>query len=174
MATPVLVTVTGHIEGRGSIAFVRHRSLTSAIDDTVIPPPSNPVVATLDSNGDFSVQLYATNDPDWLPLDWAYSVSVRSGAGTRGSMQLDYQTPSVDLDDVLMVAVPAAQGQLYVPFSELGQPGGIATLGQDGVLAANQRAPLTAASRQDLRIFTGPTPPANPANGDIWFDTSGA
>lgn len=172
MPTPVLVTVTGHIEGRGTVVFTQHRPLISADDDTIIPPAQR--YAVLDANGDFTIQLYATNDPDWQPVDWAYSVRVNAGGGLRGSMQLDYQTPSVDLDDVLMVAVPAAQGQLYVPFSDLGQVNGVATLGADGILAAGQRASLTVASRQELRIFTGAAPPENPANGDIWFDTSGA
>lgn len=173
MSTPTLVTVTGHIEGaHGSVVFTRHRPLISAADDTIIPPGHD--VEVLDANGDFAIQLYATNDPDWQPTDWAYSVRVNAGGGLRGSMQLDYQAASVDFDDVLMVAVPAAQGQSYVPLSELGQAGGVATLGQDGILTSSQRAPLTVASRAGLRIFTGSTPPTEPADGDIWFDTSGA
>lgn len=167
MATPILVTVTGHVAGRGTVVFTRHRALISAVDDTVIPPGQD--VAELDASGDFTIALYATNDPDWLPADWSYSVRVNAGGGMRGSMHLDYHVTAVDFDDVLDVAVPATQGQTYVPLSKLGAVDGVATLGADGILSAPQRP-----TREDLRIFTGPTPPGSPAEGDIWFDTSGA
>lgn len=164
MATPALVTVTGHIAGQGTVVFTRHRGLISAVDDTVIPPPAEPATAVLDEDGNFTIQLYATDDPDWLPVGWAYSVSVRSGAGMRGAMELHYADTAVDFDDVFQESVSVQAGSTYVKLSDLGVT--VATLGVDGILAAAQRPPSG--------IFTGPTAPADPAEGDIWFDTSGA
>jgi len=170
MVTPTLVTVTGHVEATaGTVTFTQHRPLISAVDDSVVPPPASPTVATIDASGNFTVQLYATNDPDWLPVGWAYSVRVNAGGGARGSMLLDYATPAVDFDDVFQPSISADTGRQYLARTELGAPGGAASLGETGKLSADQRP--TAA---DLGIYAGPTEPVGAADGSIWFDTSGA
>lgn len=203
MATPTLVTVTGHIAGQGTVTFVRHRPLVSASGDTVIPAPASPTIAYLDENGDFEIQLYATNDPAWLPVDLAYSVRVNAGGGARGSMLLDYQATAVDFDDVFQPGTSAEAGRSYLDATQLGRPGGVAQLDEDGYLTAGQVPPdvglvdsvngqtgavvldagdvgaepagaVAAITLQSLGIYVGSATPVGAVDGDIWFDTSGA
>lgn len=191
MATPTLVTVTGRITrggdpAAGTVTFTTYRPLVSAADDSVVVPAPSTVVV-LDGDGEFTVQLLATNDPDWLPVGWSYSVRVNAGAGARGSMQLDYQATSVDFDDVFQAGGSAEAGRSFVKVSALGQPSGVATLDEDGILVESQWPPVDDAvdsvngltgtvvlEPADIGIYTGSSEPVGAADGDIWFDTSGA
>lgn len=183
MATPVLVTVTGHIAGQGTVAFTRHRALVSSVDDSVIPPTAD--IAMLDEDGNFTIDLYATDDPDWLPVDWAYSVRVNAGGGTRGSMQLDYQSPAADFDDAFQPGGNSEAGQSYVRLTDVGQAGGVAGLDEDGTVPIGQLPDLGAVDSvngqtgtvlleaSDIGIYVGPSAPVGAVDGNIWFDTSG-
>jgi hypothetical protein len=133
MATPTLITVHGALAGlagvlHGTVTFTAHRALTGA--DTVMPPFT--ITAAADAGGEFTVILPATNDPAWLPADWAYSVVVHAGGGARGSLQLDYQNASVELADLLQIDGAAEPGVSYVPLNEVGVAGGVAELDDDG------------------------------------------
>lgn len=57
---------------------------------------------------------------------------------TPFSYVIEPQGSTLDLSTVPRVTTPPA-GQLYIPATALGQPGGVATLGPDGILTASQR-----------------------------------
>jgi hypothetical protein len=128
-----LVTVHGKLvdlvgAAHGTVTFTAHRALTGG--DSIVAPFT--VTATANAQGEFTVSLPATNDPAWLPVDWAYSVAVHAGGGARGTLQLDYANVSVDLSALLQVDGPAVAGVSYVPLNQLGVAGGVAELDGDG------------------------------------------
>lgn len=86
----------------GEIKFTGKVVATSVATDTIILP--NTVVAPLDSAGQFSVALPATNDPDITPSNWTYSVqeSLIGGGGRTYDIEVPIAAkPSgIDLSDV--------------------------------------------------------------------------
>lgn len=122
MATPTLVTVHGRLAdlvdgAAGTVVFRCYRTLTNAPD--ILPPFE--AVAVADSLGEFTIALPATNDPAWVPQGWAYSVHVQAGGGARGSLQLDYQTTSVELADLLQIDGIAGDGVTYATLAQLAE-----------------------------------------------------
>lgn len=106
------VTVTGTfvaIDGTamtGTVTFATEVRLTNADAEVLIPATSRTV--TLDSDGSFSVELPATDDPEVVP-GFFYRVTERLG-GTettaRYAVQLPAAAPAVDLTDLVPVAEP--------------------------------------------------------------------
>jgi hypothetical protein len=105
-ATLTLVTVAVRFDvppdggAAGQVLFIRPAPLTGPDPGSIVPPV--PQVAFLAADGTASIELPATNDPDWAPVDWAYQV-IASVAGTvqYGTLQLDHATPSVQLADLI-------------------------------------------------------------------------
>lgn len=99
-----LITVTGQVAGivdadEAYVTFFRPVWLQGPTPGVLVASGSE--VAYCDSDGEFSIDLPATNDPAWAPVGWSYSVGVyRSGAINRGTMQLPYDGGPVDLADV--------------------------------------------------------------------------
>lgn len=142
-ASLTLITVTGKFDRKtgepsGTVTFAAPPKvwLRSTSDDTFIPPFSETV--QLDSNGEFTVDLPATNDPEWLPANWSYSVTIKvDGSTLTGSLSLPYDGGPVALADVLSGA-SASAGQTYVLRDSLGEPNGPAALDGDGLLELDQ------------------------------------
>jgi hypothetical protein len=140
MAFPVgltLVTVHGRIDAlpsggaSGQACFTRPYALVGGADNSIVPP--RPEYATLDAAGEFTILLPATNDPDWTPVNWAYSVEIISSSGIiRGTLQLDYQSPTVELADLIQLNGAAAVGATYIALSSRGVALGVAALDADG------------------------------------------
>ncbi|HEY7273374.1 MAG TPA: hypothetical protein VH502_11630, partial [Actinoplanes sp.] len=132
-----LVTVNAQIDdfpGGGSSGTARFTSAPAAMvggaDDSIVPQID---ISESFTDGSFSVDLPATNDPDWSPTGWAYTVHIQLGSrDIRGSLQLDYQTTTVSLADLLQVDGTVATGQTYIPLSQRSVAGGVAGLDEDG------------------------------------------
>lgn len=119
-----LVSVHGRFDSlpdggaSGRACFECPYTLLGPTDNSIVAPFR--VYANLDADGEFTVDLPANNDPDWTPVDWAYTVrAVINGATITGTLQLDYQTPSVELSDLLQVDGAAEAGTTYATLAQL-------------------------------------------------------
>ena len=68
-----------YITCTGSLADGTTRSLTFRTPVWLVGDPIVPafgISATIASDGTFSVQLPATDDPAWAPVDWTYDVTI--------------------------------------------------------------------------------------------------
>lgn len=137
-ATLTLVTVGIQFDlapdggATGWVDFTMARPLLGATDNSIVPPDT--WRATLDdATGSASIQLPATNDPQWSPTGWAYAVEGRiGGAAITGTLQLDYQATSVQLADLLQVDGAAVAGISYILTAQRGIASGVAGLDADG------------------------------------------
>lgn len=150
--TPITVTRRYlAADGNPLSGFVQFQLSTYAqvpVDDVTVPPVD--VVAVLDTAGRLKtltgqpLVLPASDDPDWVPAGLVYRVIERiSGAPIRETLvNIPAAAPggTVDLAD-LAAATPGPVVTSYVLAAQLGQPSGVAQLGQDGVLLAAQRPP---------------------------------
>lgn len=101
----------------GSVTFTSHRPLVGASDNAIVPPFE--LTADL-TDGEFTTRLPATNDPQWTPQDWAYTVVVRAGSGAiRGTLQLDHESTAVELADLLQVDGAVVTGTTYATLAQL-------------------------------------------------------
>lgn len=120
MALPIdydTITVRGkyvYLDGtpaRGLIRFTGKIIATSASTKTIIIPAT--VSAALDENGQFSVLVPATNDPDIQPNGWTYTVSEELSNGGGRSYDIDIPLAAaasgIDLSTVAPVS-PASGG----------------------------------------------------------------
>lgn len=133
-ATLTLVTVTGAFDtppsggATGTVRFIADRPL---LGSTIVPPFERE--ATLATDGTFTIQLPATNDPQWSPSGWAYRVEARvAGAVFTGTLQLDYLTTEVTLAALFQPAGAAVTGTTYILLSQRSVAGGVAGLDADG------------------------------------------
>lgn len=126
----------------GKVTFTPPQPLTGAADSSVIP--AAPISVYLAPDGSASVQLPATNDPQWTPAGWAYEVVARVGSTTQtGTIQLDYQSTSVQFADLIQWDGAAEAGQTYIPLSQRGVAGGVAALDVDGDVTDASGAKIT-------------------------------
>ena len=101
-----LVTIKGSYTNYDGTPVVG--SVTFRTDDVVISSSANehilptPVEVPLDANGDFSIQLPATDDPDYTPSDFVYRV-VENFIGGRSFVM------SAPVNLVNLVANPGAE-----------------------------------------------------------------
>lgn len=120
-----LVTVTcqfDQLPGGGSSGTVRiyyDDTLTGPADDSIVPFVD--VTGVLDASGACTIEVPATNDPGWVPQDFSYTVQANVGGRTRtGTLQLDYQTTSVNLADLVQWATAAVTaGVTYATLAQL-------------------------------------------------------
>jgi hypothetical protein len=148
MAFPVgleLVTVTGRIAdwpdgaATGEIEFTSKGWLIGLSDSTILAPFV--ASAVLDGTGSFSIDMPPGNDPDWTPVGWAYGVKITADGYTfRGSVMIPYDQGDVDISRYLTTSAPIS-GESYVRIADIGQAGGVASLGPDG-LVPDQQLPL--------------------------------
>lgn len=102
----------------GRVRFDAPYTLTGAGDNSVVPPFTR--YASLDADGEFTISLPATNDPQWTPSGWAYTVRATvAGQTITGTLQLDYQTTSVELADLIQVDGAATAGTTYATLAQL-------------------------------------------------------
>ncbi len=102
----------------GTVRISYGGPLTGATDNSIVPYVD--VTASLDADGEAELELPATNDPGWVPADFAYTVVTTFGAVThRGTLQLDYQTTSVQLADLIQWDGAAAAGTTYATLAQL-------------------------------------------------------
>jgi len=123
-----LVTLSGQIDlwpdggvasGGAMLKFAFGSPLTGAADQSVVPFIS--AIAGIDADGSFSISLPATNDPGWVPQDWAYAVKL-SIPGVRdlyGSLQLDYADTTQNFADVIQWSGATEDGVTYATLTAL-------------------------------------------------------
>lgn len=125
------VTVTGvAADGIDSIVF---KTPVWLVGNPIVP--AFRVAAAIQPDGSFTVQLPATNDPAWSPVNWTYAVTIRAGADfLTGSLAVPYNTVgSIVLDAAINTDVPADSGQVsYLLASARSAAGGVAGLDADG------------------------------------------
>lgn len=122
------VTVTGtyyKADGTfetGTVSFTRDVYLKSQTDNAFILPGS--VTASLNVSGSFSVALPVTDDAQWLPVDWTYTVKEQLSTGSRQYfISLPQAGGNQDLADISPANDPSG-GVSYVTISSVGQIGG--------------------------------------------------
>lgn len=107
-----LVTVTVHGEILApdgltpAVGFVRFRTLHE-LRDTVanIVYAPDEWVATLDINGEFTIVLPTTDNPDITPLDWSYQVWVQTDVWREGFfIQLPFSVGVVEFADLIEIS----------------------------------------------------------------------
>jgi hypothetical protein len=65
----------------GTVLIYSDEHLSSSSDNTIVAPTNKEL--TLDVDGYFSIDLPATNDPQWGPLNYTYTVKEKLSTGTR-------------------------------------------------------------------------------------------
>jgi hypothetical protein len=165
------VTVTGtykHPDGtalKGKVLFAPEPAvLTSAAHGTLL---LGTVEATPDADGDISVTLLATDDPDVTPTGWTYRVQERwyDAPGRSYPLALPAAAPAVDLADVAPTAPAAGE---YVVVTGPAGPAGPA--GADG-----SNADAEAYADAAIATHTAATDPhGDRAWGDAKFATMAA
>src|SRR5207342_3367379 len=128
-----LVTVHGRFDtlpsggASGMVRFVSPSALHGSVDNSIVPYVD--VTVGLDSSGEFTTQLPATNAAGWSPSGWAYTVTASLGVRTiSGTLQLDAANTSVELADLFQPDGAAVAGQTYILLSQKGVYGGVAAL----------------------------------------------
>lgn len=145
-----LITVTGQFlknDGTpqsGTVTFTTTQLLQSGTENLFVTPGS--YQASLDGTGAFTVDLPATNDPDWVPQGYTYQLDVAlQGFSRMYTLAIPWTAPggTIDLADVLPnvdVNAPAS----YVILTSVGQVGGPAgPLDQNGFVPVDQIPTLT-------------------------------
>jgi len=132
-----IITVTGNFTvypgndpSSGSVKFTSTNWLFSPDDNEIVPPFATTANVTA---GAFTIDLPATNDPQWAPAGWSYAVEITiDGTTLTGSIMLPYDGPDpVDIADIFTPA-SASAGQLFILITQKGFAGGVAALDDDG------------------------------------------
>lgn len=140
------ITVTGKfLQGdgnpeTGTVTFTSVQLLQSGAENTFITPVKKTV--NLVEDGSFSVDLPATDDPDWVPQGYAYQLNVvlSNNFARMWTLSIPWTAPggTIDLADVLPnsdVNAPAS----FVLLNMVGVPGGPAgPLDSEGLIPEEQ------------------------------------
>lgn len=136
-ATLTLVTVRAAFASPpsgGATGRVRYEALyplIGAADNAIVRPFTT--VAVLDADGVATAELPATDDPQWVPVAWAYRVTCEvDGQVFTGTLQLSYLSATAELADLLQLDGAAQPGITYIPLSQRSIAGGVAALDADG------------------------------------------
>lgn len=104
------ITVTGIYQSytgtplTGTVSFMPSTVLLDIAAGVIMMPVV--FTATLDSNGAFSIDLPATDDPDITPSGWTYAVQENVPSGRRYSISIPYNSPGGIIS--LLSVVPEA------------------------------------------------------------------
>lgn len=149
-ASLTLVTVTIQADlppsGGNAPGWIDFTSAQPLLGSAMVPPFTSR--AWLDTTGAGSIQLPATNDPQWSPVDWSYAVTgYIGGRQISGTIQLDYQTAAVDFAARFQSDGTVETGVSYLLTSQRGAVSGVAGLDADGdVIDADGTKILASAS----------------------------
>lgn len=106
----------------GSVSFTRAVYLRSTSDDTIVTPGGT--VVNLDSSGQGSAILPVTDDAQWTPVGWTYTVQETMTGGSREyTISLPQAEGNKNLADIAPVNDPDG-GVQYVLLTSVGQIGG--------------------------------------------------
>jgi hypothetical protein len=111
----------GDLTGRDAAQLRFTPSTTIVGDDNIVLPA--PVLVTLDADGAFSVDLVGTDDADYAPSGWVWTVEERmTGGRAPWSFEL---TADSDLADVTVVVTPPEYDKFTLTVADTitGDPG---------------------------------------------------
>lgn len=129
MSFPITITVNGtlsKIDGtpeKGYIVFQAPINVLSGADDSVVVPSYK--VATLGTDGSFSLALPASNDPNWNPNNWVYRVTEHLSSGKKEFTTIvPYDAAGGVYDYSRLVPAIDVDAQLYAPYNHTHAGGG--------------------------------------------------
>lgn len=140
MTVPIAaVTVTAsYLAPDGSAAVGTVSFVPSATGATPGYLLATAVTVTL-VDGDLSVELYATDDPDWIAPGWTYRVTERIAGARPRSYDISVPSASATLDLALVApVVPVDTVTPYVLETRIGAPLGVASLDALGQVPLSQ------------------------------------
>lgn len=119
MATPTLITVTGKHTKRdgvtpetGTVVFQAPGFVRSVVDKQTISPGKT--TAVLDDNGEYSVAVFACDDPVWSSISWSYKVIVNlSESRDVFDFSIPHDMPDLTIDFSEMAPEPPEGGTNY-------------------------------------------------------------
>lgn len=140
--TPITVTGSwkkagpdgGTVASSGQVTFQLYQALSDATS-TILPRTK--VVVQLSDDGEISVQLAATNDPDTTPTGGLYEVvELIDRQQRRYYVEIPYDAPEATVDLATlqpMTPLPPAVNPLRIPPDPTGQPNGYVVTVENGV-----------------------------------------
>jgi hypothetical protein len=130
------VTVTGEVSGVPDGQPVTVKFVAA---DWAVGPAANALwpaftrYAVVAADGTFSIDLPATDDPAWTPVDWSYAVTLTYGdTSVTGTLTVPYAGGTFDLADRIDLGGTVTAGVTYMPLSLRSAAGGVAGLDVDG------------------------------------------
>ena len=121
----------------GTVRVILADFMRSLVDDAFVEPFDQTL--TLNSEGEFSIVLPATNDPQWTPSHYRVLVTTGTGRILRARIHVPYDsTDDLDLSDLVNVPTPVPVAQPYLLVSAKGTPNGVATLDSTGKVPSSQ------------------------------------
>lgn len=143
------VTHPDGVAAKGFVRIVLNDFMQGPTDDAFVAPFDR--TFRLDGNGAFSTVLPASNDPEWTTSYYRVSIvtiskeadpytpgSLDETKTIRAALTVPYDGSSpIDLADVLNLPEPTP-GESYILLASKGVAGGVASLGSDGKIIADQ------------------------------------
>jgi hypothetical protein len=140
-----------------------------------------PFTSTLDSNGDISIVLPATDDADLNPTGWTYTVRCQFGSGVSNAFEFSIEVPTDETTDLTLVAPVGSSGGAAIIVGPGVPTGG--TAGQvltkssgtdyDAEWEDASGGALTLDELTDVTITAGASGDILRHNGSVWVDTPG-
>src|SRR6185369_8143338 len=104
MATPTLVTVNGALNPllkAEKVIFRIPTTLRYTLGPDVILP-GDQLSTAVPSNGVFTLPVYGTNDPNWSPANWTYTVVIEGDdVRVEYSAQVPYNAGTINFSAIL-------------------------------------------------------------------------
>lgn len=139
----------------GTVRIVLNDFMQGPTDDLFVAPFDRTL--PLDGNGGFSVDLPATDAPNWTHSSYKIVVTItnddrrcdRTAAMRPADKVLRHtlsvphsETGPIDLADVANIPAPTP-GESYIVAASKGSPGGVATLDENGKVPSSQLPPAS-------------------------------
>lgn len=140
----------------GTVKFTRTLPLESDAANTIMS--GGVYTATLDGSGVMSLEVPATNDPDWAPINFTYTVELALSQNARryNSVLVPAGTAAqaIDIVDLIPPLPTPTQPESYVRITSVGVAGGVASLDDDGLVPLDQ-LPGSGGGTTDWADLTG-------------------
>lgn len=113
MTTPILITVTGTIPLDGRLVFASETLVLDSDSNAVMPPRE--IVVDVEADVEFTVDIPATDDPEFNPTGWTWEVRPHfPGWKTTFNVVIPFDSPDQEIWFSELVPVPAdGTGDLY-------------------------------------------------------------
>lgn len=157
------VTYPAGTPAKGKVRIVLNDMMQGPTDDVFVAPFDTDI--KLDANGEFSVILPATNDPQWTSSYYRVTITADDKV-IRSRFEVPYNdTEPLDLADALNLPA-STPGESYILLSSRGAAGGVAALGSDGKVPAGQ---LPAASGGTVHWADIPDKPSTFPHDEVTY-----